>query len=184
MPRIKRKLVYMSILAISGDVVVETSPYTLGDGYHSTVTYERGIGVGSVFGADIDVDSFLEGSFEEDLVSSDSPIFGTHQSEDGLVVIDLFQEGLPLVGAFSGLLGDDLTRLEGEVLNGITSSEGIITAESMSSYFELEGSERVMVSFRGQDVSVFRLVYKLLRPLPRELFYGELGYALAEAMVV
>lgn len=180
---LNRKLVIMSIIAISGDVLVETAPYTLGDGYHSTVTFNRGFADFSLSNLDGEDDIFVSEAFEGDFISSDYPVFATHQSSDGLVVIDLFSSGLPLVGAFSGILTDDLNRLEGDVLRSITSSDSVLTTSSISPYFEVVGSETVVVPFNGSDVKVIRSTYRMVQPLPKELFYAELGYALAEALI-
>lgn len=139
---------------------VKLAPYTLNGSSFSTVTYSK---------------------YAYD---SDIPVFATHLFPDGTIVADLFQDGQALSDSFLELTTENLKPLEKVILDSITTTDGLVTPESMSKYFTLVGShsEDATVFIGEKSYNVFRTTVKLVQDLPTDLFYAELGYVIADCI--
>lgn len=144
----------------TANCLVKVAPYTLNGSSLSTVTYSKYAYI------------------------PDMPVFVTHLFPDGTVVTDLFQEAGALSDKFLELTDAKLKPVEKVVLDSITDSERMVTTYSMSEYLSLVGnhSQEVRVTIGGKEYIIFRTTVKLVKPIPSELFYGELGYIIAECI--
>lgn len=149
-----------NIIKSTADCLVTVSPYTLEGSSSSTVTYSKYA------------------------LESDKPVFATHLFPDGTIVVDLFQDGQALSDLFQDLVPNEYKLIEKALLDSITTTDSLVTPESISPYFTLVGghSKDARVVIGDKEYDVFRTTVKLTGILPKELFYSELGYVIADCI--